>query len=77
VWSDPNTHDDDDSEREELMEPSVRAAVVAFFDEFVDAFETFDGSVIARRYRAPCVVVHADGSFDGFATDGRILCIAT
>lgn len=33
-----------------------------FFDEFVFAFARFDGAVIAARYTAPYLAVHADGT---------------
>ena len=46
---------------------SLRVAAAAFFDEFVKAFRTFDGSEIARRYVSPYVAVHADGSIDCFS----------
>jgi hypothetical protein len=48
------------------MEDGVRTAVARFFDEFVDAFRTFDGEVIARRYLSPYLAAHVDGTFDCF-----------
>jgi hypothetical protein len=45
------------------MEP-LRDAATAFFDEFVEAFSTFDGNEIARRYLSPYSALHADGSID-------------
>ena len=47
------------------MESSVEAAK-AFFDEFVEAFASFDGAVIAQRYQAPYLARHADGTTDVF-----------
>ena len=43
-----------------------------FFDEFVAAFASFDGSVIARRYQSPYLALHADGSIDCFDTPAQI-----
>lgn len=34
----------------------------AFFDEFVEAFTSFSGEVVARRYAAPYMAMHADGT---------------
>ena len=37
----------------------VTADAEAFFDEFVRAFSSFDGEVIARRYAAPYMAMHS------------------
>ena len=50
-----------------------RDAVVTFFDEFVEAFQSFSGEIIARRYLAPYFAVRADGRTDCFATDAEIV----
>lgn len=55
-----------------MDDSELRKEAVTFFDEFVNAFHTFDGSEIARRYRAPYVALHADGSIDCFTTDEGI-----
>ena len=34
--------------------------VIVFFDRFVDAFRTFDGRNVARRFHTPFIAVHAD-----------------
>ena len=43
-------------------EGGLRSEVITFFDDFVTAFRTFDGGEVARRYIAPYVALHADGS---------------
>lgn len=43
-------------------------AARAFFDEFVQAFASFSGEVIARRYAAPYMAMHADGSSDLYSS---------
>lgn len=40
----------------------LRSEAIAFFDEFVTALQTFDGAFIARRYVAPFLAMHSDGS---------------
>ena len=55
-----------------MDDPSLRSAMTAFFDAFVVAFRTFDGAEIARRYQAPYVALHDDGSIDSFATATEI-----
>ncbi len=42
-------------------------SVQSFFDEFDEAFASFDGDVIARRYTEPYLVCRADGSSEVFA----------
>lgn len=37
-------------------------AARAFFDEFVEAFTSISGEVIARRYASPYMAMHADGT---------------
>lgn len=49
-----------------------RQAATMFFDEFVEAFHTFDGNVIARRYLPPCLMLHADGAIDCFSSSSEI-----
>ncbi|QCI68598.1 hypothetical protein [Phreatobacter stygius] len=44
----------------------------AFFDAFVVAFQSFRGSEIARRYVAPYVALHDDGSRECFGSDIEI-----
>ncbi|CAN7564337.1 hypothetical protein [Rhizobacter sp. LjRoot28] len=43
-----------------------------FFDDFVEAFGSFDGATIAARYHAPYLAFHAAGSADVFATSAEI-----
>ncbi len=50
----------------------LRAELTSFFDEFVDAFRAFDGRLIARRYAAPYMAMHADESGQVFATREEI-----
>lgn len=43
-----------------------------FFDDFVEAFGSFDGATIAARYHAPYLAFHAAGSADVLATSAGI-----
>ncbi len=58
-------------ERREV-EFEILRAVSSFFDQFVSAFRTFDGDEIARRYRAPYLALHANGSIDCFGVHADI-----
>lgn len=42
------------------MSKANRCDAVAFFDEFVEAFSTFDGLVVAQRYHQPFIALHSD-----------------
>lgn len=55
-----------------MDELTIRCAASSFFDEFVAAFRTFDGSEIACRYQAPYLALHANGTIDCFATHADI-----
>ena len=46
------------------MSSTNQCDAVAFFDEFVEAFGTFDGLVVAQRYHQPFIAVHADESIE-------------
>jgi hypothetical protein len=50
----------------------IHREVVAFFDEFVEVFLTFDGSRIAWRYLVPYLAMHADGSTELFTSDAAV-----
>ena len=43
-----------------------QASVRAFFDDFVEAFRSFDGSIIAQRYLSPYLAFHGRGSAQVF-----------
>lgn len=43
------------------MDTNLTAQTTEFFDDFVAAFKTFDGAVIAQRYFSPYVAVQTDG----------------
>lgn len=51
---------------------ALQGEVAAFFDAFVEAFRSFDGQLIARRYLAPYSAFHAGGSVDCFSTPAEI-----
>ena len=42
--------------------PTLEAAASGFFDSFVAAFQSFEGTRIAALYRVPSVALQADGS---------------
>ncbi|MEY4561704.1 MAG: hypothetical protein RLZZ618_981 [Pseudomonadota bacterium] len=43
-----------------MTHSSLHHEAASFFDDFVAAFEKFDGALIARRYVAPYMAVHVD-----------------
>jgi ketosteroid isomerase-like protein len=43
-----------------------------FFDEFVEAFKSFDGARVAERYCSPYLAFHANGQSDVFASQQDI-----
>jgi len=54
------------------MDDGVQKAVTRFFDDFVDAFRTFDGDVIAQRYLSPYLASHVGRPSDCFTTQSAI-----
>ncbi|OOG44744.1 hypothetical protein [Polaromonas sp. A23] len=61
------------------MKPPVNAAdqalqteVAAFFDAFVQAFLSFDGKVIAKRYAAPYLALNGEGALTLLPTQADI-----
>jgi hypothetical protein len=56
------------------MEQRRLEQVTDFFDEFVKDFSTFDGEVIASRYRVPYQAVNAKGDIALFKTRTDIAC---
>jgi len=46
------------------MRSSNQCDAVQFFNDFVEAFGTFDGLVVAQRYHQPFIAVHADGNVE-------------
>ena len=55
-----------------MTRTALHAEATAFFDDFVSAFARFDGKLIASRYLAPHLAMHADGSSDLFAEQQEI-----
>lgn len=54
-----------------LNDAALDGLARAFFDEFVEAFRTFDGRVIAQRYCAPYLAFHAPGAADVFMSSAE------
>ena len=54
------------------MNDLVRDEAVAFFDAFVEAFQTFVGEIIAQRYLPPYLAMHADGTIACFSTHAEV-----
>jgi len=54
------------------VDEQVRAESFRFLDEFVEAFRTFRGAEVARRYQSPYLAVDASGAASCFATPGAI-----
>ncbi len=55
-----------------MTQPEFETAARTFFDEFVVAFGTFDGSAVATRYLAPCLAFHARGRAEVFESQAEI-----
>lgn len=47
-----------------MSAPGLTEKVSRFFDDFVDAFHSFDGARIAARYLVPGIALRADGSIE-------------
>lgn len=45
----------------QVIDKALQAEVAAFFDAFVQAFLSFDGKVIAKRYAAPYLALNGEG----------------
>lgn len=54
------------------QQPELLAHAGQFFDEFVEAFKTFDGSTIAERYVAPYLAMHMSGAAEVFGSSADI-----
>ncbi len=61
-------------ERIEIMSctENLHQEVEHFFDAFVQAFQQFDGPLIAQRYAAPYIALNGDGVLRSFTTQARI-----
>lgn len=46
--------------------PQLESLARTFFDDFVEAFRSFDGQIIAQRYLSPYLAFHAPGACDVF-----------
>ncbi|MDM0107963.1 hypothetical protein QTH97_23650 [Variovorax sp. J22R24] len=55
-----------------MEDSKLRAEASDFFDAFVSAFQSFDGTEIARRYAVPYAALHADGSVECFESPHAI-----
>jgi hypothetical protein len=50
---------------------TVEALVRTFFDEFVEAFRSFEGKVVAQRYLSPYLAFHTAESAQVFMSAGE------
>jgi hypothetical protein len=50
----------------------LQVDTINFFDEFVTAFATFDGKVVAQRYFSNFIAVHTDGTLEHFKSVSEI-----
>lgn len=46
--------------------------VTKFFDEFVEAFKSFDGTEIAKRYEVPYVALQSTGAIECFSERSQV-----
>lgn len=49
-----------------MNQPELQCSAQKFFDEFVEAFRSFNGTTIAERYLAPYLAFHTHGSAEVF-----------
>ena len=49
-----------------MNQPELQGIAQKFFDQFVEAFRSFDGNTIAERYLAPYLAFHTHGSAEVF-----------
>ena len=54
------------------MRSKLKKDVARFFDEFTEAFKSFDGSVIAERYFPSYIAMHADGKPECFTSTEEV-----
>lgn len=54
------------------MGGGIQRIARSIFDEFVEAFQTFNGHEIAKRYTAPYFAMHVDGTTSLFNTSEDI-----
>lgn len=54
------------------MEIDLLKDTAKFFGDFVEAFSTFDGAVIAERYFSSYIALHTDGNLECFNSSAEI-----
>lgn len=54
------------------MKRNYLADTRQFFDDFVEAFKSFDGATIAQRYSSTFIAVDSDGSMQSFDSSTSI-----
>jgi hypothetical protein len=54
------------------MSEASAAEIARIFDQFVDAFATFDGKIVGWLFIAPGVALKQDGTLQGFSTRSDI-----
>ena len=55
-----------------MADTAPEKEIVRFFDGFVEAFATFDGTRVGRLFVAPGVALKRDGTLQGFAVQHDI-----
>jgi hypothetical protein len=51
-----------------MLKTASESEIARFFDRFVEAFATFDGTVVGRLFVTPGVALKRDGNLQGFST---------
>jgi hypothetical protein len=51
-----------------MLQNVSESEIARFFDSFVEAFATFDGTLVGRLFVAPGVALKRDGTVQGFST---------
>jgi hypothetical protein len=54
-----------------MSSPDLESRARAFFDDFVEAFCSFDGDIIAKRYLSPYLAFHSYGSAQVFMSSAE------
>jgi len=55
-----------------MQQEPLETKASRFFDDFVAAFRTFNGAIIAQRYIVPYLAFHNDGAADVFTSDAEV-----
>ena len=55
-----------------MADTAAEEETARVFDAFVEAFATFDGTIVGRLFVAPGIALRRDGTLQGFSNQGDI-----